>query len=187
MKRKMYQVNTIRNKLTQSERYSNNLDNRVEFINLSKSIFANLMSVVGSQQYQQFQSYNITNNIDQLSNMWSSSSNNITQQQQQDTTLYEKVGGETFQDGSTIDLGTFSNLDDLEPVDTSTQKNYLLQMNSGVMTSSRTRKKERGRWDKDREERFNQKCTLICRNLCIGISLMGLLIIVAVVGLKYIM
>ena len=70
IKRKMSQVNAIRNKIIH-ERYFNNFENRVEFINLAQSIFANLIEIVDSGKV-----YKFGNNIDFLSN--TTDDNNVT-------------------------------------------------------------------------------------------------------------
>ena len=70
IKRKMSQVNAIRNKILH-ERYFNNFNNRVEFINLAQSIFANLIEIVDSGKV-----YKFGNNIDVLSN--TTDDNNMT-------------------------------------------------------------------------------------------------------------
>ena len=72
IKRKMSQVNAIKNKIV-NERYFNNFDNRVEFINLAQSIFANLIEIVDSGKVYKFGN-NL--NLDILSN--TTEDNNMT-------------------------------------------------------------------------------------------------------------
>ena len=222
----MHQVNAIRNKLLH-ERHFNNFENRVEFVNLSQSIFANLIDIVDSglmnQERVRVNAFGDNLDVDSLSNMsssqniadttvstyhipihapqqlphattrsypnplsplarnWGRDSGNTTQ------THYEKLPSE-IQDDSTIAL-------DFGDVETSTRKDYWGKANvvpvppvqkfEYVPIEGDRKRVARNRIKEQRLLRRNKMLLKLCKNMCIGISIAGVLLIITFVGIKF--
>ena len=186
MKRKMLQICSICDRMITHERFSNNFENRVEFVNLVQSVLTGLKSLQNTSTYPQL-NYNITHDLDVLSNN-STEAIPMTNVMSPASSTVSRIDNITSPNMSLrhyeilplADETVTLNFDGFSNLETSTRKDEV-----EFRRRNELQRRKLAQIKEDKSERKTRRLMKVCGGVCCGIVVMVLVCLGLYMGVTY--